>query len=185
MASAPVTTGNTPAYRPLFKRVGQNELKDAHRSDFMSELAAVATIAGVSLEEVYACALKNGLPKHGPFWVTAELVDKVFASFGWKSTEWKQILTPLAGLPEIAIVMTDYSDETEIGRSVVYQRAASKSDPKGYEEYVIDPAPWVSPQAQVSTDIKGLCPRWYIGVYPMPYPTSGIPKVPPAPSVKK
>ena len=98
MASAPVATGNTPAYRPLFKRVGQNELKDSHRSDFLSELAAVATIAGVSLEEVYACAIKNG---------------------------------------------------------------------------------------QVSTDIKGLCPRWYIGVYPMPYPTSGIPKVPPAPSVKK
>ena len=29
MASAPTTTGNTPTYRPLFKRVGQNELKDA------------------------------------------------------------------------------------------------------------------------------------------------------------
>ena len=61
MASAPTTTGNAPTYRPLFKRVGQNELKDAHRSDFLSELAAVATIAGVSLEEVYACAIKSGL----------------------------------------------------------------------------------------------------------------------------
>ena len=185
MASAPVTTGNTPVYRPLFKRVGQNELKDAHRSDFISELAAVATIAGVSLEDVYACAIKNGLPKHGPFWITAELVEKVFAAFGWKSTEWKQVLTPLSGLPDIAVLMVDYDEDTEIGRCVVYQRAANKSNPNGCEEHVIDPAPWVSPQAQISTDIKGLCPRWYIGVYPMPYPTSGIPKVPPAPSVKK
>ena len=185
MASTPTTTGNAPTYRPLFKRVGQNELKDAHRSDFLSELAAIATIAGVSLEEVYACALKNGLPKHGPFWVTAELVETVFASFGWKSTEWKQVLTPLSGLPDLAILLVDYDESTEIGRAVVYQRAASKNNPKGYEEYVIDPAPWVSPQAQVTTDIKGLCPRWYIGAYPMPYPTSGIPKVPPTPSAKK
>ena len=183
MAYAPATTEKNPVYRPLLKRVGQNELKDAHRSDFISELAAIAIVTSSSLEDVYACAIKNGLPKHGPFWITADLVEKVFANFGWKSTEWKQVLTPLSGLPDIAILMVDYDEDTEIGRSVVYQRAASKADPKGYEEFVLDPAPWVSPQAQVSTDIKGLCPRWYIGVYPMPYPTSGIPKA--APPVAK
>ena len=98
----------------------------------------------------------------------AEAVERVRAL----ATEW-------------ATQPTDYDEDTEIGRSVVYQRAASKANPKGHEEYVIDPAPWVNPQSQVSSDVLGRCPRWYIGVYPMPYPTSGIPKVPPAPSVKK
>ena len=87
-------------------------------------------------------------------------------------------------VPDIAIVMIDYDEDTEIGRSVVYQRAASKNDPKGYEEYVLDPAYWMTSHEPVTTDIKGLCPRWYIGVYPMPYPTSGIPKAPP-PVAKK
>lgn len=177
MASASATTGNTPTYRPLFKRVAQNDLKDGiHSADFLGELACIATIAGVSLDEVRACALKNGLAKHGPFWVTEDMIQKVFANYGWKTTEWKQVLTPLAGLPDVAIVMIDYDEDTEIGRSVVYQRAASKSNPKAFEEYVLDPAYWVAPESQVTTDIKGLCPRWYIGVYPMPYPTSGIPK---------
>lgn len=183
MASAPATTGNTPVYRPLFKRVGQNELKDSHRSDFISELAAVATIVGVPLEEVYACAIKNGLPKHGPFWIDAYLVEKVFANFGWKSTEWKQVLTPLSGLPDIAILMIDYDEDFEVGRSVVYQRAASKSNPKGCEEWVIDPADWQPVDKQVTDNVKAIMPSWYIGVYPMPYPTSGIPKA--APVAKK
>ena len=77
----------------------------------------------------------------------------------------------------------DYDEDTEIGRSVVYQRAASKNDPKGYEEYVLDPAYWMTSHEPVTTDIKGIGPRWYIGVYPMPYPTSGIPKA--APPVTK
>lgn len=38
--------------------------------------------------------------------------------------------------PGRAIVMIDYDEDTEIGRSVVYQRAVGKDDPKGYEEYV-------------------------------------------------
>ena len=186
MASAPATTGNTPKYRPLFKRVAQNDLKDGiHCADFIGELACIATITSQTLDEIRACALKNGLPGHGPFWITEDLIQKVLAHYGWKATEWKAVMTPLAGLPDIAIVMIDYDEDTEIGRSVVYQRAASKNDPKGYEEYVLDPAYWMTSHEPVTTDIKGLCPRWYIGVYPMPYPTSGIPKAPPAPAAKK
>lgn len=185
MTSTPATTGNTPAYRPLFKRVAQNDLKDGiHSADFLGDLACIATIVGASLDEVRACALKNGLPKNGPFWITDDLIQKLFAAFGWKSTEWKQILTPLSGLTDIAILMIEYAEDAEIGRSVVYQRAASKNGPKGFEEYVIDPAYWVSAQEQVKTDIKGVRASWYIGVYPMPYPTSGIPKVPPSAAKK-
>ena len=106
MASAPATTGNTPKYRPLFKRVAQNDLKDGiHCADFIGELACIATITSQTLDEIRACALKNGLPNHGPFWITEDLIQKVFANYGWKATEWKQVLTPLSGLSDIAICL--------------------------------------------------------------------------------
>lgn len=167
MASVPTTTGNTPVYRPLFKRVAQNDTKDGiHCASFLGELACLATIVGVSLDDVRACAIKNGLPKHGPFWITDDLIQKIFASYGFKSTEWKQVLTPLSGLPDIAICLTEYDEETEIGQAVVYQRAASKNNPKSCDEWVIDPRWWQPVDKQVTDDVKAIMPSWYIGVYP-------------------
>ena len=181
MASAPTTTGNTPAYRPLFKRVAQNDTKDGiHSADFLGELACIATIVGASLDDVRACAIKNGLPKHGPFWVTADLIAKIFSSFGFQSSpEWKSVVTPTQGLSDVAIMLIEYDEETEIGRSVVYQRTASKANPPGYEEWIIDPAYWVPTDKQVSQSARSVMASWYLSVFPLPYPTSGIPKTPP------
>lgn len=186
MASAPTTTGNAPAYRPLFKRVAQNDTKDGiHSADFLGDLACIATIVGASLDEVRACAIKNGLPKHGPFWVTADLIAKVFASFGYQSSpDWLQVFTPLDALPSIAILLTEYNEATEIGRAVVMQKVASKNDPKGYETWIIDPAYWQSAEKQVTDNWKSTMSSWYLGVYPMPYPTSGLPKTPPTAAKK-
>jgi len=179
MATAPVAPGNTPSYRPLFKRVAQNVLNDTYSIDFMAEFACIATICGVSLEDIRTLAIKeHGHPQHGPFWVTETLIQSLLAAHGWKATEWKQVLTPLAGLPEIAILLVDYNEDLEIGRPVVYQRAASKESPRGYIEHIIDPAYWVPKEKQVTTDCKAYAPTWYMGIYAMPYPTSGIPKVP-------
>lgn len=180
MATAPVAPRNAPAYRPLFKRVGQNELNDTYSVDFMGEFACIAMICGVTLEDIRNVAIKqHDHPKHGVFWVSEPLIQSLFAAHGWKATEWKKVLTPLAGLPEIAILSIDYDEELEFGRPVVYQRAASKESPRGYIEHILDPAYWVPTEKQVMTDCKAFAPTWYMGIYPMPYPTSGIPKVPP------
>lgn len=181
MATAPVTNGTAPTYRPLFKRVGQNELKDTYSVDFMGEFACIAMICGVTLEEVRSVAIRlQGHPQHGPFWVTEELIKNLLAAHGWKASEWKQVLTPLSGLQcDTAILLIDYDEDLKMGRSVVYQRAVSKESPRGFVENVLDPAYWVPKEKQVTTDIKGLAPAWYLSVYPMPYPTSGIPKMPP------
>lgn len=186
MATASTTNGTTSAYRPLFNRVAQNELKEPYCSALMSELACIASVIGVTLEEIREFAIKNHkLPRHGAFWVTEDLMQKLLAAHGWKATEWKEVLTPLSGLPDIAILLIDYDEETEIGHSVIYQRAARKDNPKGFVETIIDPAYWVPKEKQVTTDIKSLKPAWYMGIYPMPYPTSGIPKVPPQQVGKK
>ncbi len=186
MATTSTANGTASAYRALFNRVAQNELKEPYCADFMGELACLASIIGITLEQMREFAIKNHkLPRHGAFWVTEGLMQKLLAAHGWKATEWKEVLTPLSGLPDIAILLIDYDEETEIGRPVIYQRAASKDNPKGFVETVIDPAYWVPKEKQINTNIGGLAPSWYMGVYPMPYPTSGIPKVPPQQAGKK
>ena len=187
MASAPVTPGNAPTYRPLFKRVGQNELNDTYSVDFMGEFACIATICGVTLEDIRNIAIKkHHHPQHGPFEITEMLIQSLLAANGWKATEWKDVLTPLAGLPDIAILWIDYNEELDlVGRPVVYQRAASKESPRGFIEHILDPAYWLPKDKQVTNDCKAYAPTWYMGIYPMPYPTSGIPKAPPAPVGKK
>ena len=173
MVTTSTANGTTPAYRAPFKRVVQNELKEPYCADFMGELVCIASITGITFEEIREYAIKNYKPpRYGAFWVMDELIQKLLAAHGWKAKEWKEVLTPISGLPDIATLLIDYDEETEIGRSVVYQRVASKDNPKGFVEVVFDPAYW-GPK----TDIKALKPSWYIGIYPMPYPSSGIPKV--------
>ncbi len=77
-----------------------------------------------------------------------------------------------------------YDEEKEFGRPVVFQRAASKDDPSGYIEQIIDPAYWVPENKRVTSDIKAYAPAWWMSLTPAAYPTSGIPKVPP-PVAKK
>ena len=186
MASAPVTTGNTPVYRPLFKRVAQNDLKAVESADFLGEFACIATICEVPLEEVRNLAIKQFKhPAHGPFWITEELIQQLFDAFGWVASPWKKVMTPLSGLTDVAILAIDYDEDLEFGRPVVYQRAASKDNPKGYVEYIIDVAHWVKPPEQVTTDVLGYAPAWYISVHPKPYPNSGVSKTPPTPAAKK
>ena len=186
MASTP-TPSKAPAYLPRFKRIGQDTCKDnPHCGDFLGEFACVATICGATLDDIRNLAIKaHHHPKHGAFWVTDALVQQLLAAYGWQGTEWKQVLTPLAGLPDVAILLIDYDETTEIGRPVVYQRAASKSKPTGFDEWIIDPAHWSAPAKQLTDDVKGYAPAWYIGVFQLPYPSSGILKSPPSATTGK
>ena len=177
MASGTPNAANTPRYRTLFKRVAQNDLKETDSADFMGEFACIATICGVTLDEVRNTATKDfGHPQHGPFWITEELVRELFNSFGWIASEWKKVMTPLSGLSDIAILAIEYDEEAEFGRPVVYQRAASKEGANGFVEYIIDPAHWMKPEKQVTTDIKGYAPAWYMSIHPKPYPSGASPQ---------
>ncbi len=185
MASGPAT-GNTPKYRPLFKRVAQNETEEGiHSADLLGEFACVATVCSVSLDDVRNVAIKKYKhPAYGPFWITQELIQQLFREFGWIASDWRQIMTPLSGITDVAMLAINYDEEMEFGRPVIFQRSANKDDPSGFVEHIIDPAYWVPENKRVTSDIKAYAPAWWMSLSPAAYPSSGIPKAPP-PVAKK
>lgn len=160
MATTPVSTTNpAQAVQPVFKRVQQATEHDC-------AFACIAMIANKSLAEVMQVATdKFGHPAHGPYWITEELIAKMFAHYGFVSTIYKEIETGTSQIPDVAIVMVDYDTDTELGRHVVFVR--DKSNPKQPVEYMIDPAHWIDPSLHIRNDFKNLVPAWYIGIHPM------------------
>lgn len=161
MSSIPATvTSTADSFQPAFSRVQQS-------SDFDCAFACIASIAGKPLAEVQALAVnQHKHPPHGPYWITEELIAGLLAHYGWVATVYKEI-GKLADIPDLAILMVDYDPDKEIGRHVLFHRAAASHSPKTTISYVVDPAYWVDTPAQVRTDLKTLGASWYIGVHPM------------------
>lgn len=151
------TTTTQPTIQPAFKRVQQS-------NDFDCAFACIATIAGKSLEEVREAAITDfGHPKHGPFWITEELICKLYARFGFVASIYKEC-TSMTHLPGVCTLLVEYDPVTEVGRHVVY---VCDKRQKPTVEYVIDPAYWIDESLHVRTDVKSLKPAWYISVHPM------------------
>lgn len=143
--------------QPAFKRVQQS-------NDFDCAFACIATITGKSLEDVRRIAIKEfGHPAVGPFWISEELICKLFAHLKFVCTVYKEV-TSLTHLPDVCLLLVDYDPETEIGRHVVYVRDKRQ---KPAVEYAIDVAHWIEPAQHIRTDIKALKPAWYLQVHPM------------------
>lgn len=154
MAATPPTSPQE--IQPAFKRVQQSD-------DFDCAFACIATITGKSLDDVRKTAVeKFKLPAHGPYWVTEELIGKLFAHYGFSSSAYKEV-GKLADIADVAICLADYDEQTEIGRHVVFVR--DKRNSKQTVEYMIDPAYWVDAAHHVRTDFKALAPAWFIGVH--------------------
>lgn len=162
MAAVPPATANTAqSIQPVFKRVQQAQ-GGTHDCAF----ACIATITGKSLAEVVQVAVdKFNHPVHGPYWITEELIAKIFAHYGFVSTVYKEISKGIVDLPDVAIAMVDYDPETELGRHVVFVR--DQSNQKQIKEYVIDPAYWIDSSLHVRNDFRVIQPAWFIGVHPM------------------
>jgi hypothetical protein len=122
-------------------------------------------IAGKELPEIRQLAIeKFGHPKFGPYWISADLIAKLLMHFGWLGTVYKEMVDS-SQLPDLAILLVEYDEETEIGRNTVFHRMRPK-DSKVTVEYVVDPAYWVDPKQQVRKDFQVLKPAWFIGVTP-------------------
>lgn len=154
MATTPTAT------IPAFQRVQQS-------NDFDDAFACIATLTGKTLAEVRQVAIdKLKHPKYGPYWITEDLIKKLFAYFGLIATPYKEFKGTISELaPDVALLMIEYNVETEIGRHVVFYRSRTTS-PKGVTETVIDPAYWVDPAKQILTDLKALQASWWMGVHP-------------------
>jgi len=160
MAAVPPATINTAqSINPVFKRVQQEGTHDC-------AFACIATIAGKSLAEVVQVAIdKFGHPAHGPYWITEELIAKIFAHYGFVSTVYKGVSKGIVDLPDVAIAMVEYDPDTELGRHVVFVR--DQSNQKQIKAYIIDPAFWIESSQHVRNDFAALQPAWFLGVHPM------------------
>jgi hypothetical protein len=158
-AIIPTSVASSAAgFQPAFKPV---TTKDRHAD----ALAAVATLASTTLEDVWAKAEELGLPKVGPFAhvLDGDFLAKLLAKYSWVATVWKECEKP-SQLPDLCLVLVDYDADWEVGRYAVFHRAKGSHDAR-FVDYVIDPT--ASPDRVVSTDLNTLTPSWYIGVHPM------------------
>jgi hypothetical protein len=156
MASKPVNSGLPQGFESPFKRVQMEERMD-------DSMACIATLAGRSLEEVKKLAFDMGLPKNGPCYVTEDMIAKLLMKAGNLVASKYKDADKFDALPDVAILLVDYDETTEIGRHVVWHHVrATKEQPSFH--YIIDVAPWVDAADQVTTVVKAYEPAAYIEV---------------------
>lgn len=161
-ATIPTTIQSTSAgFQPAFSFASIDG--DRHAD----ALAVVASIAGVSLNDVFKQAEALGMPKVGPYnhWVDANLISSLLAGYGWAASEWKEV-TAMTHLPALSIVMVEYDSDWEVGRYVLCHSGVKCSHDGKTISYLVDPSA-ADLQSQIRTDIKALKPAWYIGVQPL------------------
>lgn len=164
-AAIPSTVQSTnEGFQPAFGFVSIEG--DRHADSF----AVVATVAGVTLKDVFKQAEALGMPKTGPYnhWVDADLLGSLLAGYGWTTTEWKEV-TAMTHLPVLSICLVDYDSDWEVGRYVLVHSGVKCSHDGKSITYIVDPAA-VNPQSRIRTDLKALKPSWYIGVQPLKVP---------------
>lgn len=166
-AAIPTTVQSTSAgFQPAFTFVSTEG--DRHAD----ALAVVASIAGVSLKEVFKQAEALGMPKTGPYnhWIDSDLISSLLAGYRWSTSEWKEV-TALTHLPSLSICLVDYDSDWEVGRYVLVHSGVKCSHDSKTISYVVDPAA-ADAQSQIRTDLKALKPAFYIGVQPMKAPAA-------------
>jgi hypothetical protein len=148
-------------FKPAFTRVQQY-------GDFDCIFACIAMLTKTTLKEVKQVAVEKFMhPKHGPCWVSETLIASLLAHYKLVATVYKQYDSN--PVPDVAILMVDYDDASEVGRHVLFHRASIPDTQGGIArvEYIVDPAYWLEPVKQIRPDWKALKPAWWIGVHPM------------------
>jgi hypothetical protein len=98
-------------------------------------------------------AIEMGLPEYGPCYVTEDMIAKLLMKAGNLVGSKYKDADKFDLLPDVAILLVDYDEKTEIGRHVVWHHVrATKEQPSFH--YIIDVAPWVDPAEQVTTVVK-------------------------------
>jgi len=133
----------TPA-QPPFKRIQQT-------TDFDCVWACISSLTGKTIEEVKKVAVDYGsIPEHGPYWMHYDvIISKVLVPLGWTTTEWRESKGYTDIEHNLAICLTDYSEETELGRAVLFCRTPSSPGAKTGDCCVIDPAFWIESSGRV------------------------------------
>lgn len=162
MATKFISTANTqlPAgFESPFRIVLQ-----ASRHDCI--LAAIGTLTGKTLEEVWAAAYKLGLPKTGVYFVREALIAKLLMQLGGlTSTVWKEF-TSFDALPAVCLLWVDADpkDPDNTGRTVLFHHVKAVAGEYASFHYCLD-GYQAEPERQVVIDVANVfVPTSYIGV---------------------
>ncbi|MBX3655195.1 MAG: hypothetical protein KF686_13500 [Ramlibacter sp.] len=84
-------------------------------------LAAIATLTGKTLEEVWAAAYKLGLPKIGVYYVSEDMIAKLLMQLGGLvATVWKDF-TSFDALDDVCLLWVDVDKkDPDTGRTVIF-----------------------------------------------------------------
>lgn len=156
MATKQVNTGLPQGFKSPFNRVAMRERMD-------DSLACIATLTSRTLEEVTKMAFDIGLPQHGPCYVTEDMIAKLLMKagnlVGSKYAEFQKFDL----LPDVAILLIDYDEDTEIGRHVVWHHVRGTPEQPSFH-YVVDVGHWVDADDHVTTAVKSFKPAYYMEV---------------------
>jgi hypothetical protein len=130
-------------------------------------LACIATLTGRSLEEIMKMAIDLGLPKNGPYFVGEDMIAKLLMKAGSLVGSKYQEFQKVELLPDVAILLVSYDEETEIGRHVIWHHVRGTKDQPSHH-YIIDPAQWIDQTDHFTTAVRALDPAFYIEVAAKP-----------------
>lgn len=161
MASKLATnTGLPEGFKSPFKRVQMEERMD-------DSIACIATLTGRKLEDVHTLAVQFGVPAFGPYFITETKIAALLINLGGLVASSYKDFTSFVELPEVAILLVDYDELTELGRHVIYHRVKGAGGAKDFA-YIIDPASWIDVGDHFNTALTNYVPAYYIGVTAKP-----------------
>jgi hypothetical protein len=160
MASKAVNTGLPEGFVSPFKRVEMRERMD-------DSLACIATLTGRTLDDVTKLAIEFGLPPYGPCFVDEDMIAKLLMNLGnLVATKYKDFVS-IDALPDVAILLVDYDEDTEIGRHVVWHHVRGSKDRPSFR-YILDVGSWIPDTDHVTTAVTAYSPAYYIEVTSKP-----------------
>lgn len=143
---------------PAFRRVQQS-------GDFDCPFAVIAMICGTTLEAVRNVAIERFRhPAQGPYWITGDFIAQLLAHYGYDMGTYEEPAS-VSDIPDLAIVVVDYDDHTNLGRHMLFHRARASHDESILIEYVMDPAYWLEPKDYVRTCLPPI--QWFVEVRAM------------------
>lgn len=126
-------------------------------------IVCVSIVTAKSMSDVRKLAEQFGLPKTGPYWVDNDMTAKLLINLGnLVATKYKEF-TSFDALPDVALLLVDYDEATEVGRHVIWHHIRGTKDQQAFS-YVIDPALHISAPQQMTTEFGHLKPAWYVEV---------------------
>lgn len=161
MATSKKISGGTfpEGFVSPFKRVQMTERND-------SALACIATLSCRSLDEIVRIAIECGYPPYGPAWVDNALMTRVLGKVGLSGGEYEPVPS-LDALPDVAILMVDYSEALDEGRAICWHHVRGTPQQQAFS-YIIDVANWLPEKNHITTDWKHIRfdPAWFIPITP-------------------